>query len=95
MNLNIQLQPIQIDKNKQLFLFFLGWIGLLGFAILISTLFGIFSIDKRDIIQHPKTRYQHLIQSVNKHSNPEAGHYIERSWGALFYPLKYTVKFIY
>jgi membrane protease YdiL (CAAX protease family) len=42
MNLNIQLQPIQIDKNKQLLLFFLGWIGLLGFAILISTLFGIF-----------------------------------------------------
>jgi hypothetical protein len=60
-----------------------------------STLFGIFSIDKRDIIQHPKSRYQHLIQTVNKHSNPEAGHYIERSWGAIFYPLKYTVKIIY
>jgi hypothetical protein len=41
MNLDIQSQPIQIDKNKQLMLFFLGWIGLLGFAILISTLFGL------------------------------------------------------
>jgi hypothetical protein len=60
-----------------------------------STLFGILSIDKRDIIQHPKSRYQHLFQTVNKHSNPEAGHYIERSWGVIFYPLKYTVKIMY
>ena len=57
-----------------------------------STLGGIFSIDKRDIIQHPVTRYQHLIETVNKHSNPEAGHYIERSWGTIFFPLKYTQK---
>jgi hypothetical protein len=38
MNLDIQSQPIQIDKNKQLLLFFLGWIGLLGFAIFFSAL---------------------------------------------------------
>jgi hypothetical protein len=56
------------------------------------TLGGIFSIDKRDIIQHPVIRYQRLIESVNKHSNPEAGHYIERSWCAIFYPLIYTQK---
>jgi hypothetical protein len=40
MNLDTQLQPFQIDKNKQLLLFFLGWIGLLGFAILFSAVFG-------------------------------------------------------
>jgi hypothetical protein len=57
-----------------------------------STWWGIFSIDKRDIIQHPITRYQYLIQTVDKHSNPEAGHYIERSWGAIFFPLIYTKK---
>lgn len=57
-----------------------------------STWWGIFSIDKRDIIRHPVTRYQSLIQTINKHSNPEAGHYIERSWGAIFYPLFYTQK---
>lgn len=57
-----------------------------------STLGGIFSIDKRDIIQHPKTRYISILQTVNTHSNPEAGHYIERSWGIIFYPLKYTIK---
>jgi hypothetical protein len=60
-----------------------------------STLSGIFSIDKRDIIQHPKLRYQFLIETINKHSNPEAGHYIERSWGVIFYPLIYTHKINY
>ena len=57
-----------------------------------NTYWGIFSIDKRDIIQHPLSRYQILIQTVNTHSNPEAGHYIERSWCAIFYPLTYTCK---
>jgi hypothetical protein len=56
------------------------------------TYWGIFSIDKLDIIQHPLFRYQILIQTVNKHSNPEAGHYIERSWAAIFFPLNYTIK---
>jgi hypothetical protein len=59
------------------------------------TMCGIFSVDKRDIIQHPIERYQGLLQTVNTHSNPEAGHYIERSWCAIFYPLKYTNKICY
>jgi hypothetical protein len=59
------------------------------------TMCGIFSIDKRDIIQHPIERYKSLIETVNKHSNPEAGHYIERSWCAIFYPLNYTKKIFY
>jgi hypothetical protein len=41
MNFDTQIQPAQIDKTKQLLLFFLGWIGLLGFAILFSGLFAI------------------------------------------------------
>ena len=57
-----------------------------------STWWGIFSIDKRDIVQHPIQRYQSLILTVNDHLNPEAGHYIERSWGAIFYPLIHTLK---
>lgn len=56
------------------------------------TFYSVFSIDKRDIIQHPITRYQYLIQTISTHNNPEAGHYIERSWGAIFYPLIYTKK---
>ena len=56
------------------------------------TLGGVFSIDKRDIIQHPIERYLNLRNVVRIHSNPEVGHYIERSWGAIFYPLVYTLK---
>jgi hypothetical protein len=59
-----------------------------------STWWGIFSIDKKDIIQNPVERYKRLLQTVNNHSNPEAGHYIERSWGAIFYPLIHTIKII-
>jgi len=53
---------------------------------------GVFSIDKRDIKQHDINKYKYIIQTVSIHSNPEAGHYIERSWGAMFYPLVHTVK---
>jgi hypothetical protein len=52
---------------------------------------GIFSFDKRDIIQHNIKRYISLIQTVNFHSNHEAAHYIERSWGSICSPLKATI----
>jgi hypothetical protein len=57
-----------------------------------STWWGIFSFDKRDIIQHPISRYKILIETINKHPIPEAAHYIERSWGAIFFPLLHTEK---
>ena len=55
-------------------------------AIKILGYWGIFAIAKDHIIQHPKEYYQNLIETVNKSSNPEAAHYMERSWGAVFYP---------
>jgi hypothetical protein len=60
-----------------------------------NTYCGIFSIDKRDIIQHSKMRYVMLLNTISNSSNPEAGHYIERSWGAIFYPMIYTKKIKY
>jgi hypothetical protein len=51
---------------------------------------GIFSVDKKDIIQHNIKRYIVLINQLNSHSNPEVGHYIERSWGAIFQPFNNT-----
>jgi len=57
-----------------------------------STWWGIFSVDKRDIIYHPIIRYIYLAKILEEHSNPEAGHYIERSWGAIFFPFLYTKK---
>lgn len=54
------------------------------------TINSIFSIDKRDIHQHSKGRYIVLLKQLSIHPNPEVGHYIERSWSAIFYPLKFT-----
>jgi hypothetical protein len=51
---------------------------------------GIFSIQRIDIIKHPKIRYQKLLNGVSRHSNPEVGHYLERSWGAVFHPFLMT-----
>ena len=51
---------------------------------------SIFSINKLDIIKHTVDRYQQLLNAVSRHSNPEVGHYIERSWGAIFHPLIFT-----
>ena len=52
--------------------------------------YGIFSIHKDDVLQHPFTRYQELIKDLSYHSNPEVGHYIERSWCAIFHPITNT-----
>ena len=52
--------------------------------------YGIFSIHKDDIKQHPRSRYEMLIKGLSDHSNPEVGHYFERSWCAVFHPLKKT-----
>lgn len=46
--------------------------------------FGLFSIHKLDILQHPKEYYQQFLEELEEHSNPEVGHYVERAWGAIF-----------
>jgi hypothetical protein len=51
---------------------------------------GIFSVHKNDILQHSKYRYEKLLQQLEIDAHPEAGHYVERSWGAIFYPMKNT-----
>jgi len=52
---------------------------------------GIFSVAKEDIIQHPKSHYENLIKYLENSSNPEVGHYLERSWYAVFYPMNNTL----
>ena len=54
-------------------------------------LYGIFSVDKRDIYQHPISRYVQLLKELSVHSNPEVGHYTERAWSSIFGPFKYTL----
>lgn len=51
---------------------------------------GIFSMHKLDITKHDIERYKKLLAGVERHSNPEVGHYIERSWAAIFHPLLFT-----
>jgi hypothetical protein len=31
-----------------------------------------------------------LIKDLETHSNPEVGHYFERGWAAVFYPMEHT-----
>lgn len=52
---------------------------------------GIFSVDKRDVLRNGINRYKTLITTVSDHSNPEANHYLERSWGVIFAPFLHTV----
>ena len=54
--------------------------------IKVFCFYGIIAIAREHIIQHPIERYERLIKYINTSSNPEAGHYMERSWGAIFYP---------
>ena len=57
--------------------------------------YGIFSVHKKDIIQHPKSYYEDLIKGLSYHQSPEEGHFFERSWCAVFSPLKetYVIKY--
>jgi hypothetical protein len=47
---------------------------------------GILGISKKHILQHPKSYYENLVRELSTHSNPEVGHYFERSWAAIFTP---------
>lgn len=48
--------------------------------------YGIFAVAKEHIVQHPKEHYKKLLRQLEGSSNPEVGHYMERAWGAVFYP---------
>jgi hypothetical protein len=52
--------------------------------------FGVFAVSKQHIQQYPKEHYEKLIKFVDSHSNPEAGHYMERSWATIFSPYPET-----
>ena len=47
----------------------------------------ILGMHKRHILQHPKSYYENLIRELETHSNPEVGHYYERSWMSVFHPM--------
>lgn len=79
------LQPARIRPFGKWFLFNFG-----NIMIKLYQWHGIFSIDKNDVIKHEKIRYERLLFQLQGSSNPEVGHYIERSWPAIFYPFIHT-----
>jgi len=48
---------------------------------------GIFAVSREHILQHSKEYYEALLSALSHSSNPEDGHYLERSWVAVFHPL--------
>ena len=52
--------------------------------------YGIFSVHRDDIIQHNKSRYETILKQLQS-PNPEVGHYSERIYNVLFYPMKKTL----
>jgi hypothetical protein len=48
--------------------------------------YSIFAAHRRHIRQHPRSHYRRIMEGVRHHPNPEVGHYIERAWGAVFWP---------
>jgi len=49
-----------------------------------SGLFGMFAVSKDDVWKRPKEFYQDLLEQLEVSSNPEVGHYCERSWCNIF-----------
>lgn len=54
---------------------------------------SIFAVHRKHIIQHPKEYYEPLYEELNYDINPEAGHYMERSWGIIFSPYPRNCKY--
>jgi hypothetical protein len=48
---------------------------------------SIFAIEKSQVHKKPIEHYRKFIEQLNHHVQPEALHYIERSWLAIFYPI--------
>lgn len=51
---------------------------------------GVLAVSREHIRQHPRSRYERLIRYLDSHSNPEAVHYFERCWSAVFAPFPST-----
>ena len=49
--------------------------------------FGIFAVTKEHIRNRSFDGYVSLYKYLNTHRSPEAGHYFERSWLAIFHPI--------
>jgi hypothetical protein len=88
-NNETELKKADIRPFGKWFLFNLGNIN-----VKFIQFEGIFSVDKRDILKYKKFRYEKFVAQLETSSNPEVGHYIERSWSAILSPLLHTKIFL-
>jgi hypothetical protein len=51
------------------------------------SMYGSFAVAREHILQHPVEYYQNLIKYLNHHHNPEAIHFFEIGWAAVFHPI--------
>lgn len=58
---------------------------------IFASFWGIISLSRENIIKHSKKYYETFLRELEGSSNPEGGHYIERSWCAIFSPLLNTI----
>ena len=49
-----------------------------------------FSVDRRDILQHPISHYEQLLEGLSYADDVEEAHFVERSWCAIFGPFRHT-----
>ena len=80
------LTPSNIRPFGKWFLYHFG-----NKMVKYAAMWGLFSVDKKDIRKYNIIRYQILLKQLEVSSNPEVGHYIERSWAALFMPFIHTL----
>ncbi len=52
---------------------------------------GLFAVATEHIMNHDIPYYQELLSDLDVHSNPEAGHFLERSWIAVFSPIPVSI----
>lgn len=48
---------------------------------------AMFAVSRDTVHRRNPEFYQHLLGFLNSHSNPEAGHFLERAWLAVFHPV--------
>ncbi len=53
-------------------------------GVRVATFRAILVVRRDDVRRRPRSYYANLLETVGGSSNPEAGHYIERSWPAIF-----------
>ena len=49
--------------------------------------YSMLAVSAAHVTRQPVSYYQQFLDEVRVHVNPETGHYMERSWEAIFFPL--------